>query len=179
MKYIIIGAVITVVLLIVIVILVLKSKSDKINDLLVKINEAEENIDLLIKKKLELVININNYIEDKSEETILEDVGDILNKELSSYEQNTMLNSCYNKILELVDYNNSIILPDEEYKDVKKLKDVSINLLGVEKYYNDNIKILNDYISGFPASVVAKSKKIKKKEPYTNEKSEIFEILKK
>ena len=179
MKFIVLGVVITVVLILVIIALILKSKSDKINDLLIKIREAEENINHLLSKKMELVININNYIEDKSEEQLFEDVGDIVNKELDTHEQNTMLNNCYDKILELVEYNNSIILDDEEYKDVVKLKSLSTNLLAVENYYNDNIKILNNYISKFPAKIVAKSKKIKEKEPYINEKSEIFEILKK
>lgn len=179
MKYIILGVTITVILLIVIIILVLKSKKDKIDDMLIKVNEAEENIAILLKKKMELVININNYIEDKSEEHLFDDIGDIVNKELNSFEQNTMLNSCYFKILELVDYNGTIILDDEEYKDVKKLKKLSTDLTGVESYYNDNIKILNEYIKKFPANIVAKSKKLKEKEPYINEKSEIFEILKK
>ena len=179
MKYIILGAIITIVLIIVVIILVLKGKKDKIDDMLIKINEAEENIKLLLKKKMELVVNINNYIEDKSEEPLFEDKDSLTNKELDTYEQNTMLNSYYYKILELVDYNGNIILDDDEYKDVDKLKAVSINLKGVETYYNDNIEIYNDYITKFPASVVAKSKKIKIKEPYVNEKSEIFEILKK
>jgi hypothetical protein len=179
MKYIILGIAITVILILVIIAIILKSKSDKIKEILIKITEAEENISLLLGKKMELVININNYIEDKSEDKLFDDVGTIVNKELDSHEQNAMLNSCYDKILELVDYNNDVILDDEEYKDIKKLKEVSINLKGVENYYNDNINILNDYIGKFPNNIVAKSKKIKKREPYINEKSEIFEILKK
>ena len=179
MKYIVLGAAITAVLILVIIALILKSKSDRINDLLIKIREAEENINRLLSKKMELVLNINNYIEDKSDEQIISDVSEIANKELTTYEQNTVLNNCYDKILELVEYNNSVILDDEEYKDVVKLKTVSTNLQAVEKYFNDNIEVLNDYITKFPAKIVAKSKKIKVKEPYVNEKSEIFEILKK
>ena len=179
MKYIILGIAITVILILVIIALILKSKADKIKDIVIKITEAEENINLLLNKKLELVININNYIEEKAEEEIVDDIGTMVNKELDSYEQNTMLNNCYDKILELIDYNNTIILDDDEYKDVKKLKEVATNLVGVENYFNDNATLLNDYIRKFPANIVSKSKKIKKKELYINEKSEIFEILKK
>ena len=112
MKYIVLGAAITAVLILVVIALILKSKSDRINDLLIKIREAEENIHRLLGKKMELVLNINNYIEDKSEEHIINDVSEIANKELDTYEQNKVLNNCYDKILELVEYNNSLILDD-------------------------------------------------------------------
>ncbi len=179
MKYIILGLLIIFVFLIAVMVILIKYNRDKISDLLIKIHEAEENIHILINKKIELILNINNCIEEKSDDIKIDNIDDITNKELNIYEQNSMLNNCYNQILEIVDYNNNVVLDDEEYKNVKKLKDVSISLIGVQNYFNDNIEILNESINKFPANLITKSKKIKKRELFINEKNEIFEILKK
>jgi len=178
MKYIILGLLIVIVFILAVMVILIKYNSDKLKDLMIKINEAEENINILVNKKIELILNINNCIEDKSLDIKVDNIDEITNKELNIYEQNRILNNCYNQILEIVDYNNNVILDDEEYKNVKRLKDISISLNGVQNYYNDNVNILNNYINKFPTNLITKSKKLKKRELFVNEKNEIFEILK-
>jgi hypothetical protein len=59
------------------------------------------------------------------------------------------------------------------------LENINVDCLASEKYYNDNVNLYNKLLETFPSSVVAKIKRFKHKEIYSNEKEEIFEILKK
>ena len=46
--------------------IVLVVNYNKIQDAMIKISEAQENIDILLNKKIELITNINNIIESKN-----------------------------------------------------------------------------------------------------------------
>ena len=175
MKYIVVGAIITIVFVILLCLLLIRNKKIKIKDILLKVDEAEETITILLKKKSKSILAINEMIEEKSDKVIIEDKDELSDKDFDNHEFNKVLNDYYDKIIEVIDYNNEVILDDEESKEMKKLKNISLDLIGTQKYYNDNIAILNKYAKSFPTSLFTSSKK---KEPYINEKSEIFEILK-
>ena len=93
-----------------------------------------------------------------------------LNKELAKFDK---------IIIELTDYNKEIVFDDQEEESFDKLAKININRLAIEKYYNDNVTIFNKAIEKFPSNIIAKFKKYDEKELFSNEKEEIFEILKK
>ena len=176
MKLIIVGIIITVILIFVLIFLFILNKKRKIKDILLKVDEAEESIGNLLKKKGEAILTINEMIEEKSDKIVVENKDEIKEQEnITKHDMNKILNGYFDKILEIVEYNNEVILDDEESIELAKLKNISLDLAGVQKYYNENITILNNYQKSFPTSLFTSSKK---KEPYINEKSEIFDILK-
>lgn len=145
---------------------------------IIKISEAEENIKILLTKKMELLVLIRNTIEDKNKNVKISDF-DITNKKMNSFELNKELNIFNKKITEIVEYSKDVKLNDDEKKLVSDLKNINIELEGNERYYNDNVVIYNKLIKCFPSNIVGKIYKYKVKDFYSKEKEEIFEILKK
>ncbi len=145
---------------------------------IIKISEAEENISILLDKKLDTIIRINKFIEEKNEEKKIPGVEKLDKKGLNSFDLKKELDKYNKKIIEITDYNKEIIFDDDEVAILDDLNDLNIDLLGAEKYYNDNVVIYNKLIKCFPSNWVAKICKYKIKDFYSNEKEEIFEILK-
>ncbi len=100
-------------------------------------------------------------------------------EELDSISLNKKLNEYYYKIIEIVEYNVELVLSDDGNKNLKKLKKVTLELIGVEKYYNENAIIFNKLLKRFPNNILGKMKKYTKLETYDNSKKERFEMLNK
>ena len=132
----------------------------------------------MLDKKLDTIIRINKFIEEKNEEKKIPGEEKLDKKGLNSFDLKKELDKYNKKIIEITDYNKEIIFDDDEVAILDDLNDLNIDLLGAEKYYNDNVVIYNKLIKCFPSNWVAKICKYKIKDFYSNEKEEIFEILK-
>lgn len=144
----------------------------------IKIKEAEEEIEILLNQKLDLMQKINKAIKKKTKEDYLEDIDSINSEELSSFELSKKL-SIYDKpLVELIDYNKDIKLTEKEEKTLDELSSTNVSCKSTQKFYNDNVEIYNKLIHTFPYRLSAKIKHYKEKELFEDEKEEIFEILK-
>lgn len=146
---------------------------------IIKISQAEENISMLLKEKLNLLIRINKFIEEKKVENKLVGIEKIANKELNNFELNAELDKFNKKIIEITDYSKEVIFDDNELEVITALMKINIDCLAAQRYYNDNVVIYNELVKCFPSYIIGKVCKYKIKDFYSNEKEEIFEILKK
>lgn len=145
---------------------------------IIRISEAEENINILLKKKLELMLRIKNFIEDKKEDYKIAGLEKLEKQELNTFELNIELEKYNKKIMEITDYDKNIIFDDDEMLVIKELYDINTECLASERYYNDNVVTYNNLIKCFPSNIISKICKYRFKDFYSNEKEEIFEILK-
>lgn len=145
----------------------------------IKISEAEENISMLLNKKLDLLVRINNFIEAKQEEKKLVGIEKVASKNLNNFELNTELDKYNKKVIEITDYNKDITFEENELSVIEELSQINLECIAAEKYYNDNVVVYNELIKCFPSNIVGNICKYRIKEFYSNEKEEIFEILKK
>ena len=171
MIYLIIGLVLLIVLLLVINFLYYKNK---FNFYFLKIEEANNNIELILEKKIEILLKIAKII-DKDMEKELEEFK---KKEISKHQCYIELSSLGNKLLKEADA--------EEYESNKKLNnligrfdDNECDLKGSLKYYNDNAVEINNYIHKFPSNIVSLFSHFKELDIYKIEKRESFAILSK
>ena len=146
---------------------------------IIKINEAEENVGLLLKEKYENLVEVGKLIKKKTKENAFEELDTIDIDNINNFELNTELHKYDNTILELVEFNKDINFTEKENETIDKLNNTNVECVAVMKYYNDNVTIYNELLNNFPANIIAKLKGYKEKKLYTNEKEEIFEILKK
>ena len=160
---------------------ILVANMNKFKEMNTKISIAEDDANQLLQKKLDLLININECVNKKikDKENDLSSVIELKATNLDKFQLNTELSKYDKTILELTDFNKDIEYNDDELEIFDELADTSIKCLSVEKYYNDNVTKYNSLVKAFPASFVAKLKHYKSKVLFTNEKEEIFEILKK
>ena len=145
----------------------------------IKINEAEENIGLLLREKQNLLSLINESLGKKENDDLLNTITNINVEELNNFELNASLSKFDSRIVELRDFERDIELTEEQLKLFDDLENINIDCLASEKYYNDNVNLFNKLLESFPSSIIAKFKRFKHKDIYSNEKEEIFEILKK
>ena len=171
MIYLIIGLVLLIVLLLVINFLYYKNK---FNFYFLKVEEADNNIELILEKKTEILLKIAKII-DKDMEKELEELK---KKEISKHQCYIELSSLGNKQLKEADA--------EEYESNKKLNnligrfdDNECDLKGSLKYYNDNAVEINNYIHKFPSNIVSLFSHFKELDIYKIEKRESFAILSK
>ena len=171
MIYLILGLVLLVILLLVINFLYYKNK---FNFYFLKVEEADNNIELILEKKIEILLKIAKII-DKDMEKELEEFK---KKEISKHQCYIELSSLGNKLLKEADA--------EEYESNKKLNnligrfdDNECDLKGSLKYYNDNAVELNNYIHKFPSNIVSLFSHFKELDIYKIEKRESFAILSK
>lgn len=165
-------AIITVIFIIVIV------SSNKFQILNIKINEAEENINLLLNEKYDLLVKIGEIVKKEANDTFFDELDNLKTDEISKIELNKELAKYDSKIIELTDYNKDIKFDEDELKLFTQLEEIEIECTADKKYYNDNVDIYNRLVRKIPSSMIAKFKKIKCKDLYTDEKEEIFEIMK-
>ncbi|GEM_PF-5622453 len=171
MIYLIIGLILLVILLLVINFLYYKNK---FNFYFLKVEEANNNIELILEKKIEILLKIAKII-DKDMEKELEEFK---KKEISKHQCYIELSSLGNKLLKEADA--------EEYESNKKISnlierfdDNECDLKGVLKYYNDNAVEINNYIHKFPSNIVSLFSHFKELDIYKIEKRESFAILSK
>ena len=171
MIYLIIGLVLLIVLLLVINFLYYKNK---FNFYFLKVEEADNNIELILEKKTEILLKMAKII-DKDMEKELEELK---KKEISKHQCYIELSSLGNKLLKEADA--------EEYESNKKLNnligrfdDNECDLKGSLKYYNDNAVEINNYIHKFPSNIVSLFSHFKELDIYKIEKRESFAILSK
>lgn len=171
MIYLILGLVLLVILLLIINFLYYKNK---FNFYFLKVEEADNNIELILEKKIEILLKIAKII-DKDMEKELEELK---KKEISKHQCYIELSSLGNKLLKEADA--------EEYESNKKLNnligrfdDNECDLKGSLKYYNDNAVEINNYIHKFPSNIVSLFSHFKELDIYKIEKRESFAILSK
>ncbi|MDD6245057.1 MAG: LemA family protein [bacterium] len=171
MLYVICGIVFFLILLFVIIFLHFKKKY---KFYLSKVSEANNNIEIIIEKKVEILLKIAQII-DKDK---IKELEEFKEKELTSHQCYIELNSIGNKLLKEAD--------DEEYESNKKLNnlidrfdDNECDLKGVLKYYNDNAVETNNYRHKFPSNIVGLFLHYKELDIYKIEKRESFAILSK
>lgn len=152
--------------------------SNRFKVTLIKIREAEENIDILLKDKYQLLLKIKEFMSKKTKDITFGELDGIDIETTNTFDLNRALAQFDKTIVEIVDYNKDIKLEDEEVVTFDNYNDINIQLLATEKYYNDNVNIYNKLLKSFPSNIIAKTKKYKTKEVYSSEKEEIFEILK-
>lgn len=151
------------------------SVSNKMNRLVVKIDEAESGIDVALTKRYDVLVKMMDTVKAYSKhekETLFEVIN--LRSGMSMAEKNKashMMDENMNKI-EAVLESYPELKSSENYLELQKtILDVEEHLQAARRLYNSNISIYNQLIVTFPSSIVANSKGFTKKEFFEAEES--------
>lgn len=175
MPYQIIIAIVIVVCILLILILLGKNK---FNFSIIKIEEAESNIEIYLEKKRNLLERAVPILkkELKGEEYLTS--LDRLDKDvLNHFQTNTLLHNAYLELLGIIDENEKLLKSKTITKIVKDLDSNEQNRIGSIKYYNDNVANFNKIVNSFPTSIIAFFCKYKNKDYYNDEDKEMDELL--
>ena len=154
-------------------------RGNKLKVINLKITEAEKDVSEILKDKYNLLCSVDSIMKNKGKEDLFKELEGINLEKLSNIDLNKELAKFDKLVLEVTDYNKEIVYDETEEEIFDKLNKTNINRLAIEKYYNDNATLFNKLLDKFPSGIISKVKKYKEKELFSNEKEEIFEILKK
>ena len=144
---------------------------------IIKIEKAEEDIDMYLEKKKGFLERTKPII---TKELKIEDFLPELNinfQEISNFDENDILKKCFNDLFKIIDENDKLLKSDSLSNILTNLNDNEENIVGAIKFYNDTVVEYNKLIVSFPSNIIGFIKRYKKKEFYNNEKKEMFEIL--
>lgn len=144
---------------------------------LIKIEKAEEDIDIYLEKKRELLDRTRPII---SKEMKLDIFLPELEQDftaVSNFDENDILKRCYNELFKMIDDNDKLLKSDTLTNILKNLNENEENIVGAIRFYNDTVVAYNKLVVAFPSNIIGLFKRYKKKSFYNNEKREIFGIL--
>lgn len=156
---------------------------NKFQEYIIRINEAETNIDSVLRKRFDLLNKSIAIIKGSTEieSEILEGITNLRSKKLSNFTLDR----------ELYEYINEFHTIRDQHEALKELEsftkiDLSITeseseIIALRKYYNDIITDYNTFIRKFPSIIVAKICKYKQKTYFdgkdmTDEDTEDFKL---
>ena len=142
----------------------------------IRINEAEANIDSTLRKRFDLLNKAINVIKNNTEEKeVLESIKKLRSKKLNNFEFDR----------ELIECMNEFYMYTEKYPDLKTnelfmninfgLAETESEIVAFRKYYNDIITDYNKLVKTFPSNIVALFSRYKKK-PYFDGKADDKDI---
>ena len=157
--------------------LVISLLNNKFMLAIVKIAKAEEDIDMYLIKKKDLLDRSKNIVEKELKITDFLTEINVNFDEINNYEENDILRKAYNDLFKKIDDNDKLLKSDALKKILEDLDDNEEDIVGAIKFYNDTVVDYNQLIISFPSCIVAFFKRYHKKEFYHNEKREMYEIL--
>lgn len=144
---------------------------------LIKIEKAEEDIDMYLLKKRDLLdrsraivikeLKLNEFLPDLDQDFT----------QISNFSENDILRKAYNDLFKTIDDHDKLLKSDTLKSILEDLDENEEDIVGAIKFYNDTVVDYNQLIISFPSMMIAFFKRYKKKEFYRNEKREMYEIL--
>jgi len=172
-----IAIIITSAIVIAIFIIVFIIYHNKFKFAIIKLDKAEEDINMYLNKKYELLDRTRPIVKKELKVDDFMSSIDNYDAESSNIDNHNLLKSCYNELFKVLDDHEKLLKSKTLVKILDELNDNEEDVIGSIKFYNDTVVTFNELVSSFPSSVVALLSRYKRLEFYSNEKREIFEIL--
>ena len=146
---------------------------------IIKIDEAENNIDMLLQKKLDLMKKCQPIVKKNLKDVeFMDDIESIIANKMDHFSLHDYLKRNYNELFKILDDNEKLYKKKNLISVIEDINENELELVAAIKFYNDNVVIYNQLIMTFPSNILKIFLGYKKKDFYNNEKREIFEILK-
>jgi hypothetical protein len=143
----------------------------------IKIEKAEQDIELYLKSKLDLLQRTRPIVKKALKIKEFMEELDKISPELSNLEMHITLKKIYNELFKAMDEHEKLYKSEPLLKILDELNDNEEDIIGAIKFYNDTVVDFNKLVVTFPSNILAIFKRYKKLDFYNNEKREIFEIL--
>lgn len=145
---------------------------------IIKIEEAENNADIYLKEKYELIKRVSSIIRDElKKKKLLKEIDDDFSS-LNHFELNDKLSKIDNELFKILDDHEKLLKSESIIGIIEELNDNEEDLIASIKFYNDTVVDFNKLIVSFPSNLIRLIFRYKKKDFYSHEKREMYEILK-
>ena len=141
---------------------------NKVNEIIIRINEAENRIDNNLRDKYDTLNRCQTLIKSKIKinDDEFKDILKLRSRKLSNFELDRILVKINNEFISIYEKNKELRESDEIYKASKQLELIDEELVTLRNYYNGNIATYNKMIKKIPTLFIAKIKKYKERPFY-------------
>ena len=141
---------------------------NKINETIIRINEAENRIDNNLRDKYDTLNRVSILIKNKIKlkDNTFSDLLKLKSMKISNFELDRMLVKVHDEFISVFEKNKELRDSDEIYKASKQLDLIDEELVTLRNYYNGNIASYNKMIKKFPTLIIARIKKYEEKTFY-------------
>ena len=138
---------------------------NKLNDTIIRVNEAENRIDENLREKYDILNRSVSLIKGKIEldDKAFTELFKLKAKKLSNFDLDRALVASYNELISIYDNHKELRDSDELYKSIRQLELIDEELVALRTYYNANIANYNKMIKKIPTVIIAKIKKYKER----------------
>ncbi len=138
---------------------------NKINESIIRIEEAESRIDTNLRDKFDLLNRSVTLFKTKIElgQDDFKSLIKLRTKRLSNFDLDRELVKIHDEFITIYENNPQLRESDEIYKASKQLEIINDELTTLRNYYNANIVNYNKMIKTFPTNIIASIKKYKEK----------------
>ncbi|MEG2322281.1 MAG: LemA family protein [Bacilli bacterium] len=141
---------------------------NRYQNLIVRINEVEANIDTVLRKRFDLLNKSITLIKANSDikEEVLELIVKLRSRKLSNFELDRQLYDAINEFNNYMTNNESLRQVDNLIKIEVGLNETEHEITAFRKYYNDIVTEYNEMIRKFPSNLIGKFSKYKERTYY-------------
>lgn len=135
---------------------------NKYQSYIIRINEAEANIDSTLRKRFDLLSKSTGIIETAlDQEEIMPELEKLKNKKLTNFDLDRKLLDFINEFHTIMEANPTLKENEEVMKILVGLNESEIEISALRKYYNDIITDYNKCVRSFPSNVIGKLSRYK------------------
>ena len=154
------------VIIVCLILIIIIATYNHFQDYIIRINEADVNIDAVLRKRFDLLNKSVGIIKNNTdtEEQILEILEKIRSKKLNNFELDRYLYEAINEFHALKEKYPVLQENKEFIKTEINLIESESEIVGLRKYYNDIITDYNKLVKNCPSNLVALLKGYKSKD---------------
>ena len=128
---------------------------NKYQSFLIRINEAEANIDTVLRKRFDLLNKSIGIIEENTKEKeVLEIIGKLRSKKLTNFDLDRQLYDAINEYSRYKEKYNELKNNTDFLKIDLGINETEAEIVALRKYYNDIITDYNKITQTFPTNLV-------------------------
>ncbi|MBQ9072553.1 MAG: LemA family protein [Bacilli bacterium] len=158
--------ILSVVIVICLILILLVATYNHFQDYIIRINEADVNIDAVLRKRFDLLNKSIGIIKanTKTEEEVLEGIIKLRSKKLSNFELDRSLYDAINEFHTIKEKYPELQTNEEFVRIEINLMESESEIVGLRKYYNDIITDYNKLVKSCPSNFIAMIKNYKPKD---------------
>lgn len=164
------GFLITIIIILVIsiVLIFFSIKYNTFQELIIKTNEVEANIDTVLRKRFDLINKSINIIKNNTdaEGDLFESIVNLRSKKLSNFNLDRQLYEAINEFNLYKEKYPNLIECESFIKIDENLNNSEHEIIALRNYYNSIISIYNKLVKKFPTNIIAILFKFKEKAYY-------------
>ena len=156
----------SIVIVVCLILILLIATYNHFQDYIIRINEADVNIDAVLRKRFDLLNKSVGIIKAnvKNEEEVLEGILKLRSKKLTNFELDRNLYDAINEFHAIKERYPELQTNEEFIKIDINLMESESEIVGLRKYYNDIITDYNKLVKSCPSNIIALIKGYKAKD---------------